>query len=179
MRREIYQWMNALAIVAIALFACGFQTVILKLPLFRWLGVDLILLIVTYLGLKRGIFLGAILTALVSHIAELHSGSPSGLIMSCYFVVFGATLLSREFFIMESPFSIVILGVFSGLAWKIAFLIISYKADMFANVWKPLFLYLPTFLVAQGLLTRPVFTLLHKLDGLMGVGEHSEFHGAY
>lgn len=99
--------------------------------------------------------------------------------MSCYFVVFGATLLSREFFIMESPFSIVILGVFSGLAWKIAFLTLSYKADMLSNVWLTILFYMPTFLVAQGLLTRPMFSLLHKLDELMGVGEHSEFHGAY
>jgi hypothetical protein len=179
MRREIYQWMNAFAIIAIALLVCSLQTVILKLPIFRWIGIDLILLIVAYLGLKRGIFLGAILTALVGHIAELHSGSPRGMIMSCYFVVFGATLLSREFFIMESPFSIVILGVFSGLAWKIAFLILSYKADMLSNVWLTILFYMPTFLVAQGLLTRPMFSLLHKLDELMGVGEHSEFHGAY
>ena len=104
MRRELYQWLNVGILVVLALLICGLQTVILKLPAFRWMGIDLMLLLVTYLGLRRGIFIGAVVTGIVSHIAELHSGAPAGFAMSCYFVVFGATVLTREFFIMESPF---------------------------------------------------------------------------
>lgn len=179
MRRELYHWLNIAILIAMALIICGLQTVILKLPAFRWMGIDLLLLLVTYLGLRRGLFEGALVTGVIAHIAELHSGSPAGFAMSCYFVVFGATVLTREFFLMESPFSIVILGVFSGLAWKIALLILAYKADTIGNLWKTVLIFLPPYLIAQGLLIRPFFGLLQRLDSATGVGEQSEFHGAY
>lgn len=179
MRRELYQWLNVAVLIVIALFICGLQTVILKLPLFNWMGVDLLLLLVTYLGLKRGIILGVFVTLVIGHIAELHSGSPIGFATSCYLVVFGATVFTREFFIMESPFSIVMLGVFSGIAWKLAFLILAYKADTLSNVWKPILFFILPYLISQGLLIRPFFAFLQRLDTATGVGEQSEFHGAY
>lgn len=179
MRREIYHWLNVVALFVIALLICNLQTVLLKLPFFTWIGVDLILLLVAYLGLKRGLIEGTLITVVIGRIAEIHSGSPAGYVTSCYLVVFAVTVLTREFFIMESPFSIVVLGLVSGLTWKAAFLILAYRADIFENVWKTSLIVLIPHLVSQALLIRPMFNLLLKLDSLTGVGDQSAFHGAY
>ena len=175
MRRELYHVLNLALILILALFFCAFQTVILRIRLISWLELDLILLTVLYLGLRRNMLEGSVLTLVLARIAEVHSGSPAGLLVSTYMVVYGLTVLTRELFLMEGDFSIVLAGVLGGVTWKISFLILMALMDRFANVWQPAILFLIPYLAALGLFARPVFYLLERIDSLTASEPSLEF----
>lgn len=174
MRRELFHSINIGIIVLCGLLFCTIQTVLLRTDLLSLINLDLILLLTLYIGLKRPILEGTLLVLVISHFAEIHSGAPAGLLMSSYLFCYAATVLTREFFLMESGFSIILLGVSGGLLWKFVFLVLCYFMEILPNLWKPSLLYLPPYLVALGLFTRPVFSLIHKIDQLTGVEEPSE-----
>ncbi len=174
MRRELFHSLNIGILVLCGLLFCTIQSVLLRTPLLSFLNLDLVLLMVLFLGLKRPILEGTLLVVVISHFAEVHSGSPAGMLMSCYLLVYAATVLTREFFLMESGFSIILLGVSGGLLWKLCFLTLAYFMEILPNVWKPSILYIPPYLVALGLFTRPVFSMLLKIDRSTGMEEISE-----
>lgn len=174
MRREFFHFINIGVLIFCGLLFCTIQTVLLRATLLSIFGLDLVLLLTLYIGFKRGILEGSLLTIVISHIAEVHSGAPAGMLMSCYLIVFAATVLTREFFLMESGFSILLLGVSGGLLWKVTFLSLAYFMDLLPNLWKPTLLYMPPYLFTLGLCTRPLFSLMQKLDRWTRMEESSE-----
>ncbi len=178
MVKEVYQILNVLCYLVLAIIFCAIQTVLLKLPFFSWMQVDLILLLVTYLGLFKSITQGAILSLLIVHIVEIHSGAPVGLVLSCYSISFIVTLLTKDFFLLQGAFSNILAGVMSGLVWKLAFLGLAIYLGIFPNVWRPTLQFLIPFLVVEALLAKSVFSIGHSIERLTDFESHTKlrFH---
>lgn len=174
MRRELFHSLNIGIIVLFGLLFCTVQSVLFRTQFLSFLSLDLVLLLVLFIGLKRPIIEGTLLVVVIGHFAEVHSGAPAGMLMSCYLICYAATVLTREFFLMESGFSIILLGASGGILWKVSFLILAYLMDFLPNVWKTSILYVPPYLVALGLFTRPLFSLMLKIDRATGIEEPSE-----
>ncbi len=174
MRRELFHVLNIGIIILFGLMFCTVQSVLFRTQLLSFISLDLVLLLTLFIGFKRPIIEGVLLVVVIGHFAEIHSGAPAGMLMSCYLLCYAATVLTREFFLMESELSIILLGASGGVLWKISFLVLAYFMDILPNVWRASILFLPPYLVALGLCTRPLFSLILKIDRATGVEEPSE-----
>ena len=174
MIREVYYVLNFVLHLLIVFTVFSIQSVLLKLPWLSWTSLDLVLLIVVYFGLQRSLITGTVVTLVVSHCAELHSGAPTGLVMSCYLIVYAGTVITREFFLMEGGFSTLLLGVFAGAVWKISFVLLMAAIGRLENIIQPVLLYLIPFLMSQALLSRFMLNFLKKVDVWTKVKEASQ-----
>lgn len=174
MIHELYRVLNFVMVALLCLLLSAVQSVALKLPIFSWLQLDLLLLVVVYLSLHRHFFEGVLLIAIIGRIAELHSGAPVGILTTAYLAVFLAILLTKELFLVASTFSSVILAVTGGLIWKIAFLILAQRYGIFENSWKSTLEYMLPYLLSLGVFSRLMLQLMHRLDQWTHVEKDSE-----
>lgn len=164
MIHELYRVFNFLLVALLAIFFAALQSVFLKLPLFAWLELDLLLLIVIYLSLNRAFLEGTVLIIVIGRIAELHSGAPAGILVACYLAVFLALVFTKEMFLVASSFSSVILAVAGGLVWKISFLLFAQRYGILGNTWRASLEYMLPFLLSLGIFAKPMFELIRRLD---------------
>lgn len=174
MIHELYRVLNFVLVTLICLFFAAFQSVALKLPVFSWLGLDALLLVVVYLSLHRSFLEGALLMLVIGRLAELHSGAPVGILTGCYLAVFLAILFTKELFLVATTFSSIILAVAGGLIWKIAFLILAQRYGIFGNTWQSSLEYLLPYLLSLGVFSRPVMELMRRVDQWTHVERDSE-----
>jgi cell shape-determining protein MreD len=164
MIHELYRAVNFLVVVALCLVICALQSVALKLTAFAWIELDLLLLVVVYLSLHRGFFEGGLLIIVIGRITEIHSGAPTGILTASYLAVFLAILLTKEFFLVATTFSSIILAVTGGLVWKLAFLVLAQRYGILGNTWRASLEFLLPCLLSLGVFSRPVFNLLRSID---------------
>lgn len=174
MIHELYRVLNFVLVTLICLFFAAFQSVALKLPVFSWLGLDALLLVVVYLSLHRSFLEGALLMLVIGRLAELHSGAPVGILTGCYLAVFLAILFTKELFLVATTFSSIILAVAGGLIWKIAFLVLAQRYGIFGNTWQSSLEYLLPYLLSLGVFSRPVMELMRRVDQWTHVERDSE-----
>lgn len=164
MIHELYRGLNFLIVALVCLLLAAFQSVVLKLPTLAWLELDMLLLVVVYLSLHRPFLEGTLLVLVIGRIAEIHSASPTGLLVASYLAVFLAILFTKELFLVGTSFSSIILAVAGGLIWKIAFLLLAQRYGVFGNVWFASIEFLVPYLLALGIFARPTFSALHRID---------------
>ena len=73
MIHELYRVLNFFLVIVVGLLISSFQSVLLKIPVFAWLELDLLLLVVVYLSLHRQFIETAALILILGRIAEIHS----------------------------------------------------------------------------------------------------------
>lgn len=166
MIREVYYLLNIFLILLFAVFACALQSVFLKLNFISWLHLDILLLIVVYLALHRNLIEGGMITVIIARLVEVNSGSPAGLMISCYLIVFLTTLFSREMFLLGTSVSTIILAMLGGLIWKLSLFLITAFLGILPDVWRSLLIFLIPSLIALGIFITPVFSILEKIDRL-------------
>lgn len=174
MIQELYRGLNFLVVVLLCLLFSALQSVALKIPVFSWLELDLLLLVVVFVSLHRSFLEGALLIAVIGRVAEIHSGAPVGILTACYISVFLAILLTKELFLVATSFSSIILAVGAGLVWKLAFLVLSQRYGILGNVWKSSLESMLPHLLSLGLFSRPIFDLMRKVDQWTHVERDSE-----
>ena len=174
MIQEIYRALNFILVLLLCLIVCAIQSVVLKLSALSWLELDIILVVVVYLSLYRGFLEGATLILLIGRIAEIHSGSLTGLLTACYLAVFLAILLTKEMFLVATSFSSIILTLTGGVIWKISFLVLAQRYGILANTWKASLEFLLPFMLSLGVFSRPIFHLMRSLDQWTNIERESE-----
>lgn len=174
MIHELYRVFNFLLVALLAIVFAALQSVLLKLPFFAWLELDLLLLIVIFVSLHRSFLEGALLIVVIGRIAELHSGAPAGILVACYLAVFLALVFTKEMFLVASSFSSVILAVAGGIVWKVAFLIFAQRYGLLGNTWRASLEYLLPFLLSLGICAKPIFELVRRLDHWTKMDRDSE-----
>lgn len=164
MIHEFYRALNFALVLLLCLLLSAVQSVGLKLDALSWLELDLLLLVVVYLSLHRSFIEGTVLVILIGRIAEIHSGAPAGILTACYLAVFLAILFTKEFVLVATTFSSIILAVASGVVWKVAFLVIAQRYGILPNIWRASLDYLLPFLLSLGVFSRPMTHLMRSLD---------------
>jgi hypothetical protein len=173
MIQELYRLISFVAICFFCLILASFQSVFLRMPALSWLEIDLLLLVVVYVSYHRGFLECALFVAVIGRIAEIHSATPAGILSICYLAVFLTILFSKGFFLVATSFSTVILAIAGGLVWKIVFLVLAGRYGFFDNVWHASLEYTIPYLLAVGILSRPMFSLLRRIDQLTHVERES------
>jgi cell shape-determining protein MreD len=174
MVREVYRALNFVIFIFFGLLVCSFQSVFLRIPFFSWLQLDLLLLIVVYIGIYRSLMEGALLVLVLSRIAEVHSGSPAGLLSFCYMSACFTIYFTKEFFLFGTPFSSILLGVIGGILFKVCYLVLSFQVGALENVWFNSLQFLFPYLLGLAAFSRPIFSLGAKIDIVTNFREISE-----
>ena len=123
MRRELFSVLNFLVIFVCGIFFCILQSVIMKIPLFKWLHIDFILLLVIYLGITRTPLIGGLLVICLARLVEINSGSPVGLLMMSYYVTFIVIVVIRELIMVQGSISQLMVTLIGGAIFKVTFII--------------------------------------------------------
>ncbi len=174
MIQELYRVLNFFLVIVVGLLISSFQSVLLKIPVFAWLELDLLLLVVVYLSLHRQFIETAALILILGRIAEIHSAAPVGILTICYLAVHIAILLTREMILVATTFSTIILCVACGLVWKIMFLFFAQRYGFLDNAWKATLEYSLPYLLSLGVFARPMFEMMRQLDHISRVEKDSE-----
>ncbi len=164
MIQELYRVINFFLIIVIGIIVSSVQSVFLKIPIFAWLELDLLLLVIIYLSLHRPFLETAALIIILGRIVEIHSSAPVGILTICYLTVHIAILLTREMILVATTFSSIILCVACGLIWKITFLFFAHRYGIFDNTWKSTLEYSLPYLLSLGVFARPMFDFLRHFD---------------
>ena len=161
---ELYRGLNALLFVLLALLLAAIQSVVLKMPIFSWLSLDLLLVLVVYLSLTHQVLEGIFLVLWIGRVAEIHSSAPSGIFVTTYLALFLLIFFTKELLLVSNKFSTILLTMGGGFFWKLAFLLLALRYGIFQNIWKStLELFLP-FIFSLAVSARPLFSLFQKID---------------
>lgn len=174
MIQEIYRFANFFLVILLCIALSALQSVALKVPVLQWLELDLLLLVIVYLSLHRHFFVCFLLIVFIGRIAEVHSSAPVGILTIAYLAVFLAIILTKEMVLVATSFSTIILAVAAGVVWKAAFLLLAHRYGILANSWKTALEHLVPFVLGLGILSRPVFEMMRKLDHFTFVERDSE-----
>ena len=166
MRIGIYYWLKIAAFLLLFLLMIAVQSVILRLPLISWLSTDILLICILYFAIKKNIIEGMSLSFILSYFAELSSLAPSGLILSCYMITYILTNVAKDFIQLQKSESLFPSLFFVCVTWKLSFLIIAAFIGNMEGTLQKTILVFPFYLMAQLLLTKPLFYIFHRIDSL-------------
>ena len=146
---------NFLLVLLIGLLLIVLQTTAFQL-LFKNFRPDLILVLVVYLAFHRYAGEGAILSFLLGYFVELHSGAPTGLMMTVYVWIFiVAKLVGLGFFLTRIWGTFLVVALMSLLEiifiWGLSYLVLPIAPDF----WNLLLIWIPS--LGLQLLATPLF----------------------
>lgn len=174
MVREVYRLLNFVIFILLALLACAVQSVLWRTQVFAWLELDFLLLLVVYFGIYRPLWEATFLVLLISRLAELHSGSPAGMLAFTYTFVCLTIYFTKELFLFGTPFAAILLGLIGGLLFKLCYLGLAYHMGMLENVWFYSLQFFVPYLLGLAVFARPVFALASWVDIKTNYRELSE-----
>jgi hypothetical protein len=174
MIQELYRFANFFLVILLCVALSSVQSVLLKLPALSWLELDLLLLVIVYLSLHRHFFICFLLILCIGRIAEVNSSAPVGILTTAYLAVFLAIILTKEMVLVATSFSTIILAVAAGVVWKLAFILLAHRYGILGNSWRSALEHSIPFALGLGILSRPVFGMMRKLDHMTYVERDSE-----
>lgn len=174
MVREFYRVLNFVLFVVLALLLSALQSVLLRVSVLSWMELDILLLFVVYFAINRPLWEAALLVLIVSRVAELHSGSPAGMLSFCYMFVCLTLYCTKELFLFGTSFALVLIGILAGLLFKLSYLALAYHLGSLDNVWFFSLQLLLPYLLGMALLARPVFSFGVWIDTRTHYRELSE-----
>ncbi len=161
---ELYRALNFLGVILIGLVLATLQSVFLKVSALSWLELDLLLILVAYISGTRSLLEGTALVVILSRMMEVHSAAPSGVLLAAYLGTFLLIHVGREILLVSGGFSSLLITLSAGLIWKFVFMLTSWHLDMLPNQWRAMLVFAVPSLLGVGLFTRPVFSILRRLD---------------
>ncbi len=164
MNRILLRLFSDPGLIFLTLIAIGVQTSLFSFWPLQYLQPDIVLLVVVWLALKRGLFGGGLVTLIISDFAELHSAAPQGMFFITYMTVFLCMRGLSRVIVIPSINSLVMVTLFVSLFWKLESLGILYLLGAGGNQWRHTLLYLFPGAVVEGLLSIWVYRGLEKYD---------------
>ena len=164
MNRTFLRLLNAPLFTLMVAFGVALQTTLFSTAWFYWFKPDFVLLAVFWVALRRPFTEGGILTLLFAHIAEIHSGSPQGVLLLCYLTLFLVTRLLIRLIVLPRLSSLVIASVVAGIFWQFFHLGVLHLIGLAHHQWRHTLLQIfPTSLVLFAL-ARPIFQFFDRFD---------------
>lgn len=164
MTKWLLRALNGPLLVFLFLLATGVVTALFKFHPIHWLQPDLGLLLVIWLGLKRELFSGGLITLAIGVVHESHSSVPQGVMMLVLILVFLAVKYGSKLVVLEEKSSIIYLTLVAAVLLKLlqsgAFLLLSPDSSIWGNTLLHLF---PAALV-DAFLAGYVFQWLDQVD---------------
>jgi rod shape-determining protein MreD len=164
MKPRILKALNLPGLLLFALLVMSLQSTLFNSVSLAFFQPDIILFLVLWVAMKRDFEEGGFLTLILGYLVELKSGSPRGLFLLHYMILYLVTrFLYRNFQVLNRR-SLVLIGVGASLISRLNVLFLMYLLNKAENLWfHTLQLLAPTAII-HGVLIPFVFRFLHRFD---------------
>lgn len=174
MTRLLLRALNSPALVLLAMVGIAIQTSLFSFWPLTYLQPDIILLMVIWCALRRQFIEGGVITLIVSHIAEIHSGAPSGVFMITYMLLYlGLRAASRILVIPDLSSIILVTLVLTALS-KISMGLILHLLGAGGSQWRHVLFYLIPEAMVNGMMAKWLFRWLDRFDSITFGSAQSE-----
>lgn len=164
MTRLLLRAINSPALVLLAMVGIAIQTSLFSFWPLIYLQPDIVLLVVIWCALRRPFVGGGVITLIVSHIAEIHSGAPSGVFLITYMILYlGLRGASRILVIPDLTSMILATLVLSALS-KICIGVLLTLLGAGGSQWRHLLFYLIPEAMVNGMMGKWLFRWLDRFD---------------
>jgi hypothetical protein len=119
MTRLILKALNAPALVLLTAIGIALQTSLFASSFLQYLQPDIVLLVVIWVGLRRGFAEGGIITLVIADIAEVHSAAPQGFFLILYMAIYLGVRGAYKLLVIPNLTSYVYLTLVASLSFKI------------------------------------------------------------
>jgi rod shape-determining protein MreD len=164
MKSRVLKALNVPGLIVIALLLLTAQSTLFNNSTLAFFQPDAVLFLVLWVAIKRSFAEGGILTLLFGYCVEILSGSPSGLFLANYMIIyFCARILNQTFQIMNRR-SMVLLGIGAALVSRLNILLILFILGKADNQWFHTIQLLAPTAIIHGALIIFFFRLLYRFD---------------
>lgn len=160
----ILRALNPLFLALIALIGIAIQTSLFNLWPLNYVEPDFILLLILWCALRRNFIEGGILTLIFGHFSEIHSASPSGLLLLSYMLIYLAVKGLAQLLVIPDLASYVVLTLLTSVTFKLVNTTLLQMLAPTLTPWKNTLVLLFPGAAVAGLLSIGVFPQLEKLD---------------
>jgi hypothetical protein len=164
MTRIVLRLFNLPGLLVLTLLGIGIQTSLFSFWPLNYLQPDIVLLIVVWAALKRGLWEGGWITLFVADFAELHSAAPQGMFLMTYMMVFLGVRGLARLIVIPNLNSLVMVTLFISLFWKLDCLGVLHLLGASSNQWRHTLLFLFPGAIVEGLISIWVYRGLEKYD---------------
>jgi cell shape-determining protein MreD len=164
MKSRLLKALNTPGLLVLALVFLTFQGTLFNNRTLAFFQPDAVLFLVLWVAMKRTFAEGGILTMLFGYCVELHSGSPAGLFLCNYMMIFLITKFLYKNFHVINKRTLVLVGIGAGLFSKLNILFILYLINKADNEWFHTIQLLAPTAIVHGVLILPIFQFLHRFD---------------
>jgi rod shape-determining protein MreD len=146
----------------------AFQTTLFQITGFEAFQPELILLVIAYLGLNRGLKEGGVEALLLGYLVEVHSAAPRGTVLLAAILVFFISHGLAKTIFIPNIYSSVFLVMGLTIVWRLTIaLILWYRGDG-SEIMTHFLTYIIPGMLIHGLLTLPFFRALNAFDRWTG-----------
>ncbi|MGK5083347.1 hypothetical protein WDW37_08565 [Bdellovibrionota bacterium FG-1] len=175
MTRIVLRFLNFPGLIFLTLIAIGIQTSLFAFWPLHYIQPDVVLLVVIWASLKRGLWEGGWITLFAADFAELHSAAPQGMFLLTYMAVFlGVRGLSRMI-VIPNIHALVLVTMFISIFWKLASLGVLHLLGASGNQWRHTLLFLFPGAIVESFAGIWVYRGLEKYDWLTFKRPHNEY----
>ena len=164
MNRFWWRSSNPILFFLIVLLGVAIQTSLFTFFPLYMIQPNIVLLAVLWCALKRDLLEGGILTLIFSHVAEIHSGSPRGVLLLSFMFVFLSVRALNRYLVFPDRQSIFSLVFFAEAGWRLSVLAILFRLGMGDQQVGHTLLFLLPGSIIQVVFSIWLFPLFEKLD---------------
>lgn len=164
MTRLLLRWINAPALILLALVGVAVQTSLFSFWPMQYVQPDIVLLIVIWCGLRRDFTEGGIITLIISDIAETHSAAPSGVFLITYMALYLSVRGVARLFVIPDLSSVVLVTLIMSVASKISVVALLKLLGASGGQWQHAIFYLFPEALINGMLGRWLYQWLERFD---------------
>jgi len=166
MTRILFQLLNAPLLVLIASVLTAIQTSLFAPGVLAPFQPDILLLFIIWVGIKRSLTEGGILTLIFGQIAEIHSSGTRGLLLLTFMALFLGVRLCSKLLSLPKQSSWILLTLFLAMGSKILLVSLVQLLALGAAPWKHMMIYLFPTSVSTAVLAIWAYQWLDRFDFL-------------
>jgi cell shape-determining protein MreD len=164
MTRPILRALNSPLLLILMMIAVALQSSLFTSGWMRHFQPDFVLILVVWLGLRRGFMEGGIMTLLLANLNEVHTAAPQGLFLISYMLVYFAVRITSRLFVIPNLFSYSLLTGGYAIFFRIICMIILYLLGSFSFHWGYGLSSLILTAITQTVFSRWIFRWLERFD---------------
>lgn len=166
MTRPLLRALNSPILLIIMMIAVALQSSLFASGWVRHFQPDFVLILVVWLGLRRGFAEGGIMTLLLANLNEIHTAAPQGLFLIGYMLVYFAVRIITRLFVIPHLFSYSLLAGGCAIFFRVVCMIVLYLLGSLSFHWRYGLSSIVLTAIAQTAFSTWIFRWLDRFDWL-------------
>lgn len=164
MTRILLRALNGPFLIILVTLGIALQTSLFTSWPLTYLQPDVVLLVVVWCALRRGLEEGGLVTLIIANISEVHSAAPQGLYLISYMVVYLTIRGASRFLVIPSLISYAMLVLMGSVLWRLSGLLVLHLLGASANQWRHTLTFLFLGAALEAVYSLWIFRWLERFD---------------